>query len=238
MALLKLDSMRERVERLVQDLQNQLNLEEMNLAIESALKIYSMAYPCYKVKDQDGDGSLKEWAVEADWLEEFSALESVEYPAGDSDERKPPYLKPKKDYDIVRTATNTFVWRLMRSTPADGETVRFTYTTIHTITNLATTLTSSGAEKQVIFVSAAICETQLAAIATQRTDNIIEADVIEGTSAVQYHLDLAERFAQLSGLKDLLEQGFADEEIASYTKEIDSDPELYPDLGFMIHRDR
>lgn len=220
---LKLPSIRGRIERLIKDKAKRLDREDINEAIKGGLRVFSMAYPYQRVSDKSGDGSVIEWAVPTDWYPEFSVLEKVGHPIDETGEREPPWLDPKYDYDVIQKDSG-WVWRLLRDTPATGETARFIYTTIHVLTDAASSLSGPPSESQVVFISAALCCMQIAALMANRREDLIEGDISDHTVAVQHYRDLAATYAQMSGLKDFLESGFADEEIACHFRDVDLDP--------------
>lgn len=113
-------------------------------SLSAALLAYSRHRPRHRLVDYTGDGSSYEFTLPADFVADFSKVISVEYPQG---ERTPVYLSSRY-YSVHFTlsgATEVYVLRLAY-TPSASETVRLRYTTLHTITESATTVPAGDFE--------------------------------------------------------------------------------------------
>ena len=97
------------------------------LAVAAALARYSKDRPRQAYKDYAGDGAAYDFALPADWDPALSAVAAVEYPEG---EREPVHLQAR-DWTIYAKGTTAEKLRLLRHTPASGETARLFYTLPH-----------------------------------------------------------------------------------------------------------
>jgi len=232
-----LTQIRNEVAKLVRDSEDILDQADYNSAINQAVRYYSRAKPRYIVETASGDGSAYEWELPDSYLEDFSSIVLVEYPAAEENERGLQRLDFKLDYDVVRTATGKYKLRLLRSTPSSGETVRYTYTTLHSLTDSGSTLPSENAEHAVIFSATSICCRQLAAHYAQSIDPTLSEDAVDyGTKSERYS-SLADHFAEMSGLKDVMQSSLISS-VAFSDYEFDPPPTWNPNGDFIVHTRR
>ncbi len=104
--------------------------------IAQALARYSKDRPEHAFKDSAGDGTAYDFALPSDWDDALSTVLGVEYPQG---EREPVFLQ-QRDWTIYGKGTSAAMFRLLRLTPATGETVRLFYSRSHTATDSATSV--------------------------------------------------------------------------------------------------
>lgn len=120
--------------------------EEVDEAIQSAVAEYARHRPDQLTEDVTGDGTSfypldGGSAVLASWVEGFSVVRRVEYPAAAvSASHSPTFLDVDADVTIYRDATPlTYLW-LTRHRPSATETVRVTYTSPRVLTASADTI--------------------------------------------------------------------------------------------------
>jgi len=214
-----LDTVEIQVKKLLQDDENRLN-EDITSIIEFAVNILSIATPRKIVYDVTGDGSLFEWAVPATYSPDFSILESVEYPAGQSGERLQEFLDAS-DFDVILTATDTYKFRLLNDTPATTETVRFVFTAPHSLTTTSTTIPNKLQEDSVIILSAGLACQALASFYATNSDSTIVSDVVDHKSQSDKYAYLADRYIKMSGLESALHTARGEEVVYS-TKDLDT----------------
>lgn len=198
-----LSTISEAAQKLVQEPNNDLGGDWLSL-VELAVNVFSYAQPRELIYDAAGNGTLYEWAVPSTWVQGFSSLKSVEYPAGQTGERERNFLD-ESYYEVVMTATDTYKFRLIEDTPATGETVRFTYTGAHSLTETITTIPNKLNEDSIIFLTAALACEALAAKYASNTDSVIGADSVDHKSQSDKYDMLAKRFLNMSGLQSVLE---------------------------------
>ncbi len=159
-------------------------------AVRDGLEQYDDDAPRVLVADIAGDGVTYDFALPAGYVDGFSRITAVEYPAG---QRQPVYLEPT-DWHIYRTPTTTKL-RLRWHTPTSGETVRVSYTARHTVEDLdgATTTTVPAWHRQAFL---ALCTarafSRLAARFVHEQEATLAIDSVERSSKVDQARKLAE----------------------------------------------
>jgi len=214
-----LDTVVDEVRRLIQDDENNLS-EELSNLVQHAVDVLSIDAPRLIIEDETGDGATYEWTVPSSWVEEFSQVIRVEYPAGETGERAPELLD-ESDYEVVRTATGTFKWRLLNYTPSTGEKVRFTFTAPHSLTTTSSTIPNRLKESSVIFLAAGLACGALAAHVSQYRDSSIAADTVDYGSRSERYWQAAEKYIDMSGLRISLESSRARTTIPYAEKDLD-----------------
>ncbi len=165
---------------------------------------YSMARPLLKIKDLTGDGSAYKWTLDTTnfpgWVEGFSVVLDVAYPAGETNERTPPLVE-KDEWIIYQVTSAARELRLLRATPASGKKVRVRYTALHAEDG---TDAPDGDFPGVVNLAASIACDRLAAIYSQQGDSAIGADAVDHRQKASSFADLArqyeERFKEIFGL--------------------------------------
>ncbi len=231
----KITELKNEVRELVQDHSGILDDAGYIGAVNDAVRIYSAVKPYKKTKSETGDGATYEWAVASDYYEDFSTVEKVDYPAAETDEREPPGQEVNVDYAVIKTATSTLKFRMLSATPATGDIVRYIYTTLHSVSDAASTLPSPISEQSVIYCAASMQCEKLAAYYQQVSDATIGADSVNyGTKPTDYSAR-AQRFAELSGLKDAMQKGLIASGIACVIEDFDPPPLFNPSGDYIIH---
>ena len=175
-----------RVDSLIQSDETGLSTGEKDGYINQAVGLYSYDRPLIKVVDVAGGGSF-DLDLPPDFVEGFSVIRSVEYPAG---ERRPHLLGPG-DYTIYKTALTSKL-RLLNHTPRAGETVRITYTTKHKVE----TVPDSDLDA-VCHLAGSLALRALAARFAKTSEPTISADAINYRSKAQEYSQLAQRLLDL-----------------------------------------
>lgn len=175
----------------VRDSGAKLKPGEVDRAIVEAVKRHNRLRPIEAVQDYTGDGTTFEFAVPAGWIDSFSVVRAIEYPAG----RRPPVLLESEDWSLYRAATTTVRIRLTSITPAVGETVRVTWTKPHTVDHTQSTIPSQD-EEAVANLAAAVALRQLAAYYANTVDATIQADSVNYRSKSGEYTKLASELEQ------------------------------------------
>lgn len=178
-----LESIRQRVAFVLLDEGNHLSAgqgEDLDSVIRESLETLSHDLPREIVADIAGDGTTYDLTLPATYVDGFSRIVSVEYPAG---ERPAVYLDPN-EYRIYRTASSTKL-RLDETTPASGESARVTLTGLHTLDDLdSATATTVPTYHTQAFVTlcAATALYRLAAKFLHEQESSFNADAVDRRS--------------------------------------------------------
>lgn len=113
----------EKVQALVKDTDVKLSAADWTNGISGALGRYSKHRPKISVADIAGD-STHLYAVPSGWVNEFSDIESIEYPV---DENPPVYLDKEDDYEKYITAAAEKI-RLINDAPVSPAVFRMKFT--------------------------------------------------------------------------------------------------------------
>lgn len=105
--------------------------QEMEQAIRNALEQFGRDVPRSLVADIAGDGTAFDLELPATYVDGYSSVSLVEYPAGE----RYPVLLNSDAWTLYRTAS-TLRLRLLESTPTSGSTVRVTFSGMHTVKDL------------------------------------------------------------------------------------------------------
>lgn len=110
----------------------------LQAAIDAAVSRYSQDRPRVVTEDKAGNGTpfyvlVGTGALLAAWSDQFSQVQAIEYPAAAvGADHVPTYLERQDDWqEDYRDASKTYL-RLLTASPAASETVRITYTALHT----------------------------------------------------------------------------------------------------------
>lgn len=122
----------ERTRDLAQDLAMSLSDTQIAEAARQGLAVYSKDAPRHVAEDFTGDGSAWQFEFTGPFVTRQSSIVRVEYPTG---ERPPCYLAAN-DWDIYIDVDGTPALILTSVTPSPSQTVRVTYSALHTIANL------------------------------------------------------------------------------------------------------
>lgn len=173
----------------VRDAASRITADARARAIDAAVSRYTQVRPAVAVKDYPGDGATFDFALPLDWEEGFSTIPEgrLEYPAG---EREPRYLE-RDAWTFYRAPAGT-VLRLTRDTPANGKTLRATYTTRHTVDATGSTIPPLD-EGAVADLAASIGLRGLAAFYANTQDPTIAADVVNYRSKAEEYSRLADK---------------------------------------------
>jgi hypothetical protein len=154
----------------------------LDAAIVNALGRYSQDRPRIVTEDETGAGSgyfvlVGTGAVLASWIDGFSDVLAIEYPAAAvSATHAPTFLSRQDDWTFYRDATKTYL-RLLSATPSASETVRITYSTPHSHDTASDTVPTADVEALCDLAAHYAC----LALATQKagsTDSSFAADSV------------------------------------------------------------
>lgn len=151
-----------------------------------ALNRYSKARPREVVVDTPGSGTY-DVDLPIDWVEGFSAITQVEFPAG----RVPANVIDRRDWSIYKSPEGPKL-RILIATLDTDELVRQTYTIPHTEESCPATDLEAVAN-----LAAGICLRQLAAAFGQTSDSSIQADTVNYRSKADEFRRLADSFESL-----------------------------------------
>jgi len=150
---------------------------EMESAIREGIERYSTDAPREIVDDIAGDGSTYDLTLPATYVDGFSRIVRIEYPAG---ARGATYVDGN-EWTIYRTASTTAL-RLLTTTPGTGETTRVTFTSPHTLKDLdSATVTTIPLLHTHAFVNlcGAQCLFRMAARFIHEQESTLNADSVE-----------------------------------------------------------
>lgn len=126
------------VESEVGEAQQLLSYRQLRDACLTAVRKFEESHPRRKLNDSAGEtlsANTWEYALPADWSDEFSRIESFEYPV-DADVQERPYLEPwEVEVDELRDK-----WYFVERVPTAGQKARFTYTLRHTLDDATDTI--------------------------------------------------------------------------------------------------
>lgn len=173
--------------------------ESLDAAIAQAVTKYSQDKPRDVVEDETGNGTpyfvvVGSGAVLASWLDQFSQIQWIDYPAGAVSATYQPNPLQPRDWTFYADASKTYLW-LKNATPTVSETVRIAYTALHTHTS--TTDTIPPADLDALYdLSAYYACIMLATKAAGNSDSTIAADSVNYRDAqLRYKQQAAEWLA-------------------------------------------
>lgn len=167
---------------------------ERIFAINAALKKYSGHRPRIVAEDEAGNASF-DYALSllADWIEGFSTIKSVEYPVDDTEAAAS--ILQEDAWQIYRKPSGK-VLRLLEDTPEATESLRITYTALHTCTDAACTVPSYDEEALQILAASIFCD-MLAAYFAQTSDSSIQADSVDHKSKASEYAARARAYRKM-----------------------------------------
>jgi len=161
-----------------------LDEAEKILAISMAMKEHSRHRPQVIVEDEDGDGGF-DYAVTllALWADGFSVIKTVEYPVDDDDET--PDVLQDDAWMMYEKPAGEYL-RFLEDEPDTNESIRVTYTALHTCTDAACTVKTFDEEAVQALATAHFCN-MLSAYYAQTQDSTINADSVDhGSKGREY----------------------------------------------------
>jgi hypothetical protein len=166
----------------------------LQAAVDMAVSKFSLDRPRVVVEDETTLTSpyvpiVGTGAVLASWVDGFSTIRRLEFPAGVvGPNHTPTYLEEGDDFEVgYRDATKTYL-RLKTVVPTASEVLRVTYTAPHTHTDASNTISSMDLEALYDLAAHFGC-VQLATRAAASSDPLIQADSVN-------HRDSQLRFKQ------------------------------------------
>lgn len=160
-------------------------LQQKDRAIAQAVKEYAQARPFVAAQDYPGDGVTFDFALPAGWQAGLSAIQQIEYPAG---ERRPIYLE-REDWEFYLSPAGTKI-RLVAITPETGKALRMTFTKAHLVDAVSSSVSAMD-EEAVADLAASIGLTDLAATYANTQAATITADSVNYADKSRAYLDLA-----------------------------------------------
>lgn len=185
----------------IQDAAGKLAADALQSCIREAVTgRYSAARPLLRIADIAGDASTYKWAMSATvttgegedevttaiftgWVEGFSVVRDIEYPAGERD----PAMLGKDEWRMYQLDQGQEL-RLLAMTPASGKTLRVTYTVPHN---------EDGSDVPdqdfygAVNLAASLACSRLAALYNQAGDSSIGADAVDYRSKASEYRQLA-----------------------------------------------
>jgi len=193
---------KDKVDQTVKDMAGSLGPTERDNFIQEAVKIYSKHRPREVVKDITGAGTY-DYSIAtnlASWIEDFSIVKSIEYPA---DQRDPQYVD-EDDTLIYRKESDLFI-RFLLDSPSASQKIRVTYTALHLLSETQCTI-PLGDQDALCNMAASLCSQALASYYAQTSDSTITADSVDHRSKSQEYNSRAKDQKKLYmdhlGLKD------------------------------------
>lgn len=192
---------------------------------------YSQDRPLVKAKEYAGDNSTYALTLPAasgtpalyGWIEGFSTIVSMEYPAGD---RPPTYLDPREiSIDWISATEKKLI--LSETTPQTGKTARLLYTTRREV-EADVLLTDVDA---VVKLAAAYCCRALAGLYAQTSDSTIGADVVNYRTKSQEYTSLADKFEK----EYLAQMGSDNDQVKASSGQVNWDSRLQTGYDYVTH---
>lgn len=191
---------RANIGRLIRDDAGILTPADLDFAIGEAVKRYSRAKPRVVVADLEGEGNF-DLPLPAEYSEGISEVREVEYPVG----RRERSLVDRLDWAIYRTPLG-LVLRLLEDTPEVGESVRVTFTALHTVGD--STSVPAGDQDAITLIGASLACEALASHYSTAGDATIAADsVSHGGKASEYAMRAKRFMTMATDLVPLPERG-------------------------------
>lgn len=188
---MSLSTLRPRVVNQVRDGSGLLESADFDELLQAAAERYSRARPRLIVADVAGDGG-HDYDLPASWEDGWSELRSVEYPAG----ARNPVLVDRLDWTIYDAPAGPQL-RLLADSPQAGETIRLTFTGLHTIEEAATTVPAADHQALVYLGAMLACE-QLSSHYSNTGDTSVMADSVDHSSKARDYAARAKRFRELA----------------------------------------
>jgi hypothetical protein len=185
------------IARVKDDGQKLSDPDDYNNAVTAALARYSKGKPRTLVRDLPGTDSHN-LALPVEWCPDFSVATALEYPIGSV----PADILPPADWCMYVSPTSSVI-RLTNLSPAATESVRCTFTALHTEATLPVVDQEAVAD-----LAASICLLQLAAAYGNSTDSTIQADSVDHQSKTDQYRRLAQELRR----KGLAALGLDDED--------------------------
>ena len=172
--------------------QNGIEPAEINASLDEAvIDIYSPISPkksYWKIEDDDVDGTIQAWEVPDEWEDNFSYIESVEYPV---DEDPPEFLESEEFNIYYDAEEEAWKFRMFEDTPDD--TVLVIYYVRHTLTDALNTIPDSHFYAVCNIAAEKLCRL-LATQHAQDSAPTISADSSNRSSISGNFLRMAESF--------------------------------------------
>ena len=164
------------------------------LALAMAVKEYSRHRPRVVVEDETGAGAFDyDLTLLASWTDGFSNIKTVEYPVDDTNET--PDILQDDEWTIYEKPAGKFL-RFLEDSPVATESIRITYTALHTVTDVASTVFAADEEAMQCLAASHYCE-MLATYFAQNQDSAIAADSVEHTSKARDYAARAKSYRKL-----------------------------------------
>ncbi len=195
----------EEVKTLCQDEDGALgqNTSVVEAQIGRGVRILSRKYPHVTVLDQIGDGSAEYYTVPTDWSPGFSTVLNVWYPFVVADDDSTEQLD-REDFDVYEYSTGVWKFRLLDDTPGATEYSRWQYTSLHTVTDAASTIDSNASEDAVIWLATSFCLEIMAAKAVSVRNSGMGSEAVDYQGRSAQYLSLAKQYRAMSGLGEFL----------------------------------
>jgi hypothetical protein len=153
-----------------------------------AIVRYSQIRPRQLVYEYTGDGSTYDLALPTGWVQDFSQIKKVEFPA----RKRNPQFMDFSDYEVIHKVAGYYL-RLLNSTPSASEYTMVSYTSPHTVSDSSTTVPSSDFYA-ICYMAAAIACVNLAAKFAATIDPEINADSVNSIDKSRIWLELSDRY--------------------------------------------
>ncbi len=195
---------------LVRDADNELNEQDYTRALKSAARVLSKRTPCYTFIEQTGDGTTFQWALPTSgalWVPDFSIVSKVEYPF-DATEQEAAALVDGESFDVYEKTAGAWWFRCLDFIPASGAKIRYTYTSLHTISDTVAscTITNEADEDAVLYCAAYLCLMQLSVRAIAVGNPSLGADIVSYQTRSGEYERRGQSYLKLSGLQSFLEE--------------------------------
>lgn len=168
--------------------QTELRETDIPALIRAAVERYSKDRPDHVTEDEAGDdGRYYLVTGLASWVEDFSRVLAIQYPAeAVSEDNAPQYLSDDDWRDDYWVGTNRYIF-LPNHAPATGETMRITYTAPYVWTAADATTTPTSDFYAICHLAAGLCCQAIATKYSRTSDSTITADSVrQSTRAYEF----------------------------------------------------
>jgi len=185
----------------------------VDAAVKAAVEKYSKDKPDAQVDDVTGDGG-KYYGIASElsgWVEGFSRITKIEYPAATiADDETPIYLDPEDWQDDYWASDTRYLW-LPSHAPVASEAMRITYTLSYKWSgDPEVTTTPTGDFYAICHWAAGLCCLEIATKFAQSKDSTIAADsAAQSSKSTDFAARAQEFFALYNQYMGIVEEGGA-----------------------------
>lgn len=183
-----ISTFRTKLDQLIKDIPSQFTNTEKDAFITEAVRQYSRDKPRERVANLTGDGSKQTFSTPADWVDDFSVLESIEFPV---DEVPRQFLDLQDDSETFKNASGVEVVSLTTVVLANSELARIRYRTTHVVDGSSSSIPDNDFDA-VVNLAGHHFATAIALFLAEAKDSSLGADVVDHASRAAVFQSLAD----------------------------------------------